>query len=118
MLLASALANVGSRFNMLSILVLPGLLMVQAIYVLLALAAVRLLRPGWRWLVLVAAVAVPALGIYGTVHPFPTGPLKWGVWLTLIGIGLCVLWFTYLQIRRPAPGAEIEVPGIVEGAEI
>ena len=118
MLLATALANVGSRFNMLSILVLPGLLMVQAIYVLLALAAVRLLRPGWRWLILVAAVAVPALGIYGTVHPFPTGPLKWGVWLTLIGLGLCTLWFTYLQIRRPAHRAQVGVTRSVESAEI
>ena len=52
MLIATAVAHVGNRFNMLAILVLPGILMVQAIYALLAVAAVRLIRPGWRWALL------------------------------------------------------------------
>jgi amino acid transporter len=102
MLLATAVAHVGDRFTMLSILVLPGLLIVQAIYALLAVAAVRLIRPGWGWLVLAVAAAVPGLGIYGTIHPFPAGPVRWGVWLALIGVGLCAAWFGYLQLRRSA----------------
>jgi amino acid transporter len=102
MLVATALAHVGGYFNMLTLLVIPGSLAVLAIYALLALAAVKLVRPGWQWLVLLLAAAVPVLGIYGTLHPFPVGPLRWGVWLAAIGLGAGIAWMAYLQFGRQA----------------
>lgn len=113
MLVATAVVNLEERFTMLSILILPGLLAVQAIYALLAVAAVKIVRPGLRWLVLLAAAAVPVLGIYGTINPFPEGPVRWGIWLTLIGIGAGVLWFAYLSVRRPS--ALESVPHVADG---
>ena len=118
MLLATALAHVGDRFNMLSILVLPGLLTVQATYALLALVALKLLKPGWGWAIALLAAVVPLLGIYGTIHPFPSGVLRWGVWLTLAGVGVCVCWYAYALRRRPcvvaslAPSAGMDKPAV------
>jgi amino acid transporter len=122
MLFATAVAHVENRFTMLSILVLPGLLMVQAIYALLAVGGFKLLRPGWRWLIPVIAATTPVLGIYGTIHPFPTGPVRWGIWLTVAGVVLCVSWFAYLLLRRsstfdaPQPAAALGTR--VEGAGV
>ncbi len=109
MLVATAAAHVGGRYNMLSILVIPGSIVVQLIYALLAVVAVRLVAPGWRWLLLVLAAAVPVLGIYGTVHPFPTGPYRWGIWLTVIGLLAALLWMARLQFGPGRPFASSAV---------
>ena len=56
-----------------------GSLLIEAIYIALAVTAIRLLlaEPGrwWGWLILPIAIVTPLLGIYGSVVPFPPSPL-------------------------------------------
>lgn len=103
-----------------------GALLVEAIYIGLALAAVRLLRddsaPWWQWLLLVVAVIAPGLGIYGSLVPFPVWPLNIAVYAALASMLVVGLWT--LALRRQAPGRmddlravrsdrlELEHPGI------
>lgn len=103
-----------------------GALLVEAMYIGLALAAVRLLRddlaPWWQWLLLVVAVIAPGLGIYGSLVPFPAWPLNIAVYAALASMLLVGLWT--LALRRLAPDRlsdlravrsdrlELEHPGI------
>jgi len=55
----------------------------------------------------VAAAAVPVLGIYGSVHPWPTGVRRDGLLLTLAAALAIAAWFAIvLRYRAGAiPGA-------------
>ncbi len=52
------------------------------------------------WAVLGVGVAAPALAIYGTLDPFPTGTERWGVWVALGILAITVLWLLLLRKRR------------------
>jgi amino acid transporter len=102
-----------------------GALLIEGIYIGLALAAARLLRaesaPWWQWLLLLIAGIAPGLGIYGSVVPFPAWPLNIAVYGALLSVLLVGLWT--LALRRLAPGhltgsaaVRGELPGIVETA--
>jgi amino acid transporter len=79
-------------------------LIVMLIYLLLVWGFVRFgrdRRRAWHWPVLTAAAALPALAIYGTLTPFPTGTAGLGVGLTVAVLGIVAAWTLYLVRRRP-----------------
>ncbi|HEY6411520.1 MAG TPA: APC family permease [Ktedonobacteraceae bacterium] len=82
-----------------------GSLLIEAIYIGLALGAIRFLveEPGkwWRWLFLLVAIVVPLLGLYGSVIPFPVWPLSLGVYCALAGVILSAFWTLLMMLRYP-----------------
>lgn len=81
-----------------ALIALPVLLAVVA-------GAARLLAregraPLW-WLVLAAGTAAPALALYGTLQPLPTGPAATGVLLALLVLGCGAGWTAWLRRHRP-----------------
>src|SRR5579875_431143 len=85
-----------------------GSFLIEAVYAMLAVAALRIIWTSWsgvarlwRLLVAVAGIATPVLAYYGSLHPFPPYPGD----LSLIIAGGCALvaaaWFAVLQIRHP-----------------
>lgn len=94
--------NVFNQFGIMSGL---GSLLIETIYILLAVAAIRFLREEpqkwWQWIFLIVAIVTPFLGIYGSVVPFPVWPVSLGVYGALAGVVLAALW-TFLMLRlRP-----------------
>jgi amino acid transporter len=84
---------------------LLGSLLIEAIYIVLALAAIRMLleEPGkwWRWLILLVAIVTPLLGIYGSVAPFPAYPGNLGVFGAIAGAALAGAWTLIVMIALP-----------------
>jgi amino acid transporter len=84
-----------------------GSFLIEAVYGILAVAAVRIIwKMGgrallWRIPVALIGIATPVLAYYGSLHPFPTFPNNRGI----IFAGVCFLavavWFGYLRIRHP-----------------
>ncbi len=85
-----------------------GSYLIEAVYAMLAVAALRIIWTNWNgggrvWRLLVAAVgiATPVLAYYGTLNPFPAYPGD----LSLIIAGGCAVlvavWFLYLQSAHP-----------------
>jgi amino acid transporter len=92
------------RFDTFRVVGVTFTLIVMLIYLTLVWGAVRLGREGrrlWHWPVLALAAALPALGIYGTLAPFPTGTGRLGVWLAVAVLGVIAVWAAYLVLRRP-----------------
>lgn len=104
---ATGQANVLTQFGIMTAL---GSLLIEAIYILLALVAIRFLLEDpakwWRWIILLVAVVTPALGIYGSVVPFPTWPSSLGVYCAIAGVVLSALWtlamlrFNVARVRK------------------
>ena len=85
-----------------------GSFLIEAVYALLALAAIGLIwrssvgaTRAWRMVVAVAGFATPVLAYYGSLHPFPTYPTNRGLIFAGIAAALVVVWFAYLQIVHP-----------------
>jgi amino acid transporter len=79
-------------------------LIVMLIYLLLVWGAVpfeRDRRRPWHLPVLAAAAALPALAIYGTLTPVPTGTAGLGVGLTAAVLAIGAAWALYFVRRRP-----------------
>jgi amino acid transporter len=103
-----AAAKLPNNIEAFSISAAAGSFLIEAVYGLLALAALVLI---WRsssgvtrlWRLLVAAVglATPVLAYYGSLHPFPTYPGDRGIIFAGVAAGLVVIWFAYLQLARP-----------------
>jgi amino acid transporter len=103
-----AAAKLPNNIEAFSISAAAGSFLIEAVYGLLALAALLLI---WRsstgvtrlWRLLVAAVglATPVLAYYGSLHPFPTYPNDRGIIFAGVAAGLVVIWFAYLQLARP-----------------
>jgi amino acid transporter len=85
-----------------------GSFLIEAVYVMLALAAFRIIWSEWsggarlwRLVVALVGVATPVLAYYGSLHPFPAYPGD----LSLIIAGGCAvlvgIWFLYLQSTHP-----------------
>ena len=92
------------KFDLIALLAVAAALPPVFTYVVLSLGATRFLRekPGipWRWAVLVAGLATPLLGGYGTLVPFPTGLPRWGVWLAVGLLLVNFAWVAYLRACR------------------
>jgi len=84
-----------------------GSYLVEAIYVLLALVAFRLVLGGdraglwWKLPTLLAALATPILAFYGSFKDFPPYPADRGVYFALVAVGIAALWWAYLRLRHP-----------------
>jgi amino acid transporter len=86
-----------------------GSYLIEAIYVLLALVAFRLVlgdpaeRAGLWWKVptLLAALATPILAFYGSFKDFPPYPANRGVYFALAAVVLVAVWWAFLKARRP-----------------
>ncbi len=103
-----AAAKLPNNIEAFSISAAAGSFLIEAVYGLLALAAVLLiwrsstgLKRVWRLVLAVAALATPVLAYYGSLHPFPTYPNNRGIIFAGVAAGLVVIWFAYLQLARP-----------------
>ncbi len=90
------------------ILSATGSYLIALVYLLLAGGALRLLwsdrrRGGlwWRVPAVLAGVAVPILSFNGSLDPFPDDPMDNAVYFACAGLGLSVLWYAALRLRRP-----------------
>ena len=92
-----------------SITATTGSFLVELIYLLLAIAAVRLIirRNGggfaafWRCAIVLVGALVPLLAFRGALWPFPAYPDSLGAWLALLSILLVGGWYLALQAMRP-----------------
>lgn len=104
LILVTALLNLNilTAFGITAVI---GSLLIEAIYIGLALGAARFLRedPGkwWRWLFLLVAIVVPFLGLYGSVVPFPAWPNSLGIYCALAGVVVAGLWMLFMRARYP-----------------
>jgi hypothetical protein len=93
-----------NHFDMFSLDAVAAALLLSIVYIALALGAVRFVMTGRVRVVglacVLAGTAVPALGIYGTMHPFPSGPKRMGVLLAAAATGGVLAWYGYLHRRR------------------
>lgn len=99
---AAGQANVFTQFGIMSTL---GSLLIEVIYIILAVAAIRFLLENpakwWRWIFLLVAIVTPFLGIYGSVVPFPVWPARIAIYGALVGIALSALWTITMLLVRP-----------------
>jgi amino acid transporter len=90
-----------------SISAAAGSYLVEAIYVLLALVALRLVwragREGlwWKVPVILAGLATPILAYKGSLDPWPQYPANRGIYLALAALAVTILWYAYLKVRHP-----------------
>jgi amino acid transporter len=82
--------------------VLWGSILIDVIYVMLALIAIQLVAPDlrswWQWLALVGAVLTPVLAVYGSLVPFPPYPVDIAVYGSIASIGLSLVWTLALRM--------------------
>ena len=109
-LLYAGLADYGeaSEITAFGISAAAGSYLIEAIYVILALAAFRLVLGGtdrsglwWKIPTLIAALATPLLAFYGSFKDFPPDPLDNGVWFALVSVVLVLAWWGFLRVRHP-----------------
>jgi amino acid transporter len=83
-----------------------GSFLIEFVYLLLALFAIRLaLRAGpglwWRLPVTIIAIATPVLAYDGSLNPWPTYPNNRGIIFAIICAAIAALWVVYLRMTRP-----------------
>jgi amino acid transporter len=90
-----------------SISAAAGSFLIEAVYALLAVAAVRIVwklgggHLWWRLIVVVVGFATPVLAYYGSLHPFPSYPNDLGLIFAAVSVALVAVWFIYLRARHP-----------------
>jgi amino acid transporter len=90
-----------------SISAAAGSFLIEAVYVVLAIAALRLVwQMGgsgrwWRIPVVIVGLATPILAYKGSLDPWPSYPNNRGIIFALIAAGLVAIWFAYLRLRHP-----------------
>jgi hypothetical protein len=85
-----------------------GSFAVELVYLMLAVAMVRILvkrgAKWWQYVVMVVAIATPILGFYGALKPDPHNSTNYN-WLafyyTLALIALAAIWFAVCRTRYP-----------------
>lgn len=95
-----------NAFQAFLVMVAAGSFVIEWIYVLLALAGFRLIyelgngiRDWWRYLIAVAALAVPILALKGSLDPWPQSP-EIGIYIALGVLALATIWFVILRLSR------------------
>jgi amino acid transporter len=110
-LLYAGLADYGeaTEITAFGITAAAGSYLIEAIYVLLALFAFKLVlgatgdRGGrwWKIPTLLAALATPLLAYYGSFKDFPPYPANRGVYFALAAVILVAIWYAFLKLRHP-----------------
>ncbi len=80
-----------------------GSFAVELVYLVLALAAFRLAREWWQYLIVAVAVVTPILGFYGALNPEPHDGSNYNwvaLYWTLALIGIALVWFAILLVIR------------------
>ncbi|MGL6278580.1 MAG: APC family permease [Gaiella sp.] len=80
-----------------------GSFVVELVYLILAVAAFRLAKKWWEYLIVLVAVATPILGFYGALNPDPhdSSNYNWvAVYWTIGLIVLALVWFAILMLVR------------------
>jgi amino acid transporter len=89
-----------------SISAAAGSFLVEAVYAVLAVAAVRLVWMAggrarwWRIPVVLAGLATPVLAYKGALDPWPSYPNNRGIIFALISLGLVAVWFAFMWFRH------------------
>lgn len=103
--------------TMFGVTVLWGSLLIDLIYILLALIAFGLAknerRPWWETLALIGAVVTPACAIYGSLVPLPPYPVNLAVYGCVLSIAITVAWTVWLRTTA-SHKLESELLGIVD----
>jgi len=91
-----------------SISAAAGSYLVEAIYVILALFALRLVWRSrgegglwWKVPVVLGGVATPILAYGGSLDPWPAYPNNRGIIFALVCVGIVAVWYAFLKIRHP-----------------
>jgi amino acid transporter len=88
-----------------SISAAAGSFLIEAIYFVLAVYALRLVwgtsGVAWKVPVILAGLATPILAYKGSLDPWPEYPFNRGIIFALIATGLVALWYAYLKLRHP-----------------
>ena len=80
-----------------------GSFAVELVYLILAVAAFRLAKRWWQYLVVAVAVATPILGFYGALNPDPhdSSNYNWVAAYWTIGlIAVALVWFVLVLLLR------------------
>jgi amino acid transporter len=85
-----------------------GSFVIELVYLILSVVAVRLLvrdnAAWWQYLVVLVAIATPILGFYGALHPSPhdRSNYNWeALYWSLIVLVLSAVWFAICRIMFP-----------------
>ncbi|MFL5664298.1 MAG: APC family permease [Ktedonobacteraceae bacterium] len=115
---ANGQANVFNQFGIMTGL---GSLLIETIYIFLAVAAIRFLleepQKWWQWIFLLVAIVTPFLGIYGSVVPFPAWPISLGVFGAITGVVLAAIWTLIMLRLRPVQVSKASEAYAWEGDE-
>lgn len=81
-----------------------GTILITAIYLILVIMSVRLLREEpqkwWQWIIFAIALIAPFLGLYGSVVPFPQWPGSLAVYGSLATILIALGWILFIRSNR------------------
>lgn len=104
-ILAAAAFVAGDRFRVFDASFSAPPIVVLTVYLVLCALGARLaLREGRPRRVLVwfgLGATVPALGLYGSLNPFPEGPRLVGLGMAVAALAVATAWALYLRARRP-----------------
>ena len=85
-----------------------GSFAIELVYLILAVAGIGLLvRHGgvwWQYLIVIIAIATPAMGFYGALNPSPhdTTNYNWlAMWWALGVVALSLIWYGVMQVWKP-----------------
>lgn len=99
--------NLPNNIEAFSISAAAGSFLIEAVYAVLAIAAVRMIwKSGgshrwWQVIIAIVGFATPVLAYYGSLHPFPAYPNDLGLIFAGIAAALVAVWFVYLRMRHP-----------------
>jgi amino acid transporter len=85
-----------------------GSYLIELIYVILAVVALRLVwqlpdrsKLWWRVPLVLIGLATPVLAYKGSLDPWPKYPANRGIIFALVAFGVVAVWFAYLRLRHP-----------------
>ncbi len=112
---ATAQGNVFTQFGIMSTI---GSVLIEVIYIVLSVVAIRFVRESpawWRWIVLAIAILTPILGIYGSIVPFPPYPSSLAIYVAVACIVVAGIWAFLMPRLRPAQVQKAKEPYAWEG---
>ncbi len=85
---------------------LTGTVLINLIYILLAVLAFGMVNDEapWQYVAILGAILTPVLAIFGSVIPFPQGPGAIGVWCSVAGVIVAAAWTMLSGAKVPSEG--------------